>query len=429
MAYLFGRKILLDIAQEPTADAATIARIRARVFRGGQLYGTKEGAEQEMALIQRSFGNSVLWKFADDAWGVVTNAEAAALYGPPSSQGKRFEASRISFKVKRTSDGKPNKCSIQLYNPNPDTVTLVQDRRAIVRLFGGYDFAWQLFQGNPIKDGVSIERSGPDRILSIEAQDGKHGLSKRINLNFSTNTKLSDVLQAVSEQSGLGLGFVADLEDVDLPYGIHMDGSPKEVLERLATMSDAEFSVQDGAIQVVKTANDTGEPAVLLSVKNGNLLKVARKDKGRITATALLNGTIRPGRRFVVQSEYINGIFKAIDVEHTGDLFEDAFTTSITARPWAPPSPSSTSGAVNSKLIDSILRKVAAAGQLYDSFASAQNRANRLDFASAQDNVRIARFLYASELGPTQRFGIVTKAEAAQLERNGVAIFLVGAKQ
>jgi hypothetical protein len=417
MAVLFGRTISLTIAPESGASPAVVARIKAASKAASQMFATRDEAFARMGRIDyvpgSANGNLVVWKFSESQWGIITSREAGLLQGPPTVEGKEFKDLRVSFKIKKTSDGKPNEATIQLFNPNPDTISSVQDRKVIVRLFAGYDFPWMLFQGNPIKDGINISREGPTRVLKMELLDGRRALATELDLNLSKNTTLKQALTAIAKASNMGVGFVADVEDFDLPYGMHLDGSPAEALERIGTMSDADFSIQDGAIQIVKGGNDTGEPAVLFSTKNGNLLKVARKEKGRVDVTAMLEGSIRPGRRFVVESEYINGIFKAIDVEHIGDIFEDAFTTRITARPWKAPSPAAGKGTVAS-----IKAASKALYGLFPNLPAAQGRASKIDlkYAVEAGNLFIARF---SET----EYGLIARNDVSKLRAKGLQVY------
>ena len=422
MPQLFQRYISLTIAPDPGADSAAVAKIQARVKGQGFMTESYEAAFKQLKTLGLApFGYGV-WKFAETQWGLIKDTDIKILQGPSSIEGKEFATNnpganfRISFKVKKTADSKPNKGTIQLFNPSPLSIAAVQSRKVIVRLFAGYQstgLPWLLFQGNPIKDGVNISREGPDRILTIEALDGGYTLANtRLNLNFTTNTTLKQALSAIAIESNLGVGFVDDIEDFDLPYGIHIEGSPAEALQRLAQISGGDFSVQDGAIQIVKTDNTTNEPAVLFSTKNGNLLKVARKEKGRIDVDAMLEGSIRPGRRFVVESDYVKGIFKAIDVEHSGDNYDNNFATKITARPWT-----RESDAGETAIVKSIRAKVVKANLMYATQGDAFERVSRLDYSFG--NRFVAKFA-------ADEWGIVTKAESVKLSAKGISIFQPG---
>lgn len=417
---LFGRNISLTIAPEPAVDAATLARIKAAVVAIGRMFKTKDEAFATAARIDFkpgfANGNVVVWKFAETEWGIITSKEAGLLQGPATVEGREFKDLRVSFRIKKTSDDKPNTATIELYNPGPGTIASVQDRNIIVRLFAGYDFPWLLCQGNPIKDGVNLSRNGPDRILKLEILDGRRALASRLNLNLAKNTTLKQALSEIGKQSNLGFGFVDDVDDFDLPYGIRLEGSPADALKRIGQISGADFSIQDGAIQILKKGRDTGESAVLFSTKNGNLLRVERKEKGRVNVIAKLEGSIRPGRRFVVESEYINGIFKAIDVEHSGDIFDDNYTTKITARPWVKES----DAAVTGKTEDIKAASKALYG-LFPTYGAAQGRAQRpdLSFAVAAGNLFVARF-------SATEWGLVAKNDQKRLQSRGIDTYAIG---
>lgn len=265
---------------------------------------------------------------------ILFNRNVILEAGVPGTQGLRWTENRIAFKVEKKVTKTTNEAQIELFNPNEQSVAAFQAPGVIVRLFAGYEFPKQIFQGDPINNGVNLERSSEDRVLKIEAQDGGRLLeSAQVNETFTTATDLSQVLQRLSDNFGFEVGNLRGAENIEFPNGINLNGKMDLVLDRLGSMSNADWSIQDGALQMVKDNGDTGEPAVLFSTQNGNLKSVVRKDKGKIEMTAVLEGSIKPGRRFVVESESINGIFKAQDVSFNGDNWSSDFDVKAIGRP------------------------------------------------------------------------------------------------
>lgn len=255
--------------------------------------------------------------------------------GSAGTVGKSFEGMRVSFDVKMSSTGTPNTATFEAYNLNAATVALAQKSDCVVRLLAGYDVPRQLFQGNPTKDGVRLDRKGVDTVLHIEASDGgKAYKESRLNISFTTSTTMRQVFDAVAEQTGLPLGSVKLPENVTFPHGITLTGPARDVLDRLAATGGSQWYVRDGALQFTAAGDDTGEQAIVFSSDAGNLIgSPSPKDDG-ISIKALLAPTLRPGKVFQVQSKDYNGFYTASDVEFQGDSgFDTPFYVVATGKP------------------------------------------------------------------------------------------------
>lgn len=255
--------------------------------------------------------------------------------GPAGSQGKAFSGFRISFDVKMSKSGTPNTATIEAYNLNPASIALAQDPNCVVILNAGYDVPRQLFIGNPVKNGVRLDRRGTDLVLHIEAQDGGKAYKEaRLNVSFSTATTLSQVFDAVSQQLGLPKGTVRIPSNVTFPHGITLTGPARDVLSRLSASAGCEWYIRDGALQFLGAGEDTGEQAVILSSAAGNLIgSPAPKDNG-IDVKALLAPTLRPGKVFYLESKDYQGYYIASDVAFTGDSgWDTPFYVTTTGTP------------------------------------------------------------------------------------------------
>lgn len=242
---------------------------------------------------------------------------------------------RVSFDVKMSTSSTPNSAVIEAYNLAPESIALAQAKDAVIRLFVGYDAPLQVFAGNPTKDGVRMERRGPDRVLRIEAADGGKAFKEaRVNVSFSTSTTLRQVFDSVSTQLGLPEGTIRLTEDLSFPKGITLAGPARDVLDRLARSTASEWYIRDGALQFVGEGEDTGETAVVFSSIAGNLIgSPTPKDDG-IEVTALLAPALRPGKPFQVESKDYNGLYTATDVAFKGDSgYDRPFYVIATGKP------------------------------------------------------------------------------------------------
>lgn len=236
--------------------------------------------------------------------------------GKPGVEGKRFRDLSIKASIDMRKGGEPNSGQIQITNANARTIALIQEEGAVVRLFAGYDVPLLLFQGDPVEGGVEVERSGADRVLKIEAQDGGRAYGEtRVSVSYAASVSLGTVFDDVMAQLGLGLGSIDIDRTIVFPPGLTLSGPASEVMDRLSVMSGGDWTIRDGAVQVVKPGATTGEGAVLFSSATGNLVGAPKlQDKGNVEVKALLAPSMRPYKAFRVESELVTGNFRAAEV-------------------------------------------------------------------------------------------------------------------
>ena len=102
-------------------------------------------------------------------------------------------------------------------------------------------------------------------------------------------------------------------------------------MDQLTFVVGADWSVQDGALQVVDTLGHTEEEVVVVSSRRRNLIgRPTLQDVG-IQFTALLDGRIRPGRRVVLESKEHYGVYVAQEVRHAiNSRLDDTYYTIVT---------------------------------------------------------------------------------------------------
>lgn len=250
--------------------------------------------------------------------------------GQEGAPGKRYEQLRIAFRVQHTKSPEPNTASIQMWNPNPITLGILDGPRPIVRLMVGYGDAIVpdalvvprlIFVGQPIKNGVTNEATGPDRIIKIEAQDGgRQYREARIDITIATQTTLSAVVALAAAALQLPTGVVTLVPDVVLTQGFVAAGSARDVLDRIALAANADWMIRDGVLHMIPKGSPVPGKAPLFSSVAGTLIGAPiKREKGRVEIRALLDPSLRPGSPFAVVSRSINGQFIAEDVRFVGD--------------------------------------------------------------------------------------------------------------
>lgn len=244
--------------------------------------------------------------------------------GSVGGTAREYTGLRVQFGVSMTDSSEPNTAKLQVYNLAAASVAAMQASDAVVRLLVGYasqGVPRLLFQGNPIAGGVKLEQAGPDRVLSIEAQDGgREYTTTHVSESFATATTSGQMFATLADRLGWSLGNVdAVVGDVSFPHGLVLRGRAADLLDRVAAMSGARWQCRDGTLQVWPIGGSTGEAAVVFSADAGNLVGSPTVTDDGVEITGLLAPTLRPGKPFRVQSADVSGDYVATSVEFKGD--------------------------------------------------------------------------------------------------------------
>lgn len=261
--------------------------------------------------------------------------------GSPGETGREFADLRMSFDVKMTDESTPSEAKVKVYNISAESRALAEADDAVVRLLVGYSAPILIFQGNPVDGGVTLNRSGADRILKLELQDGgREYKTSRISTTFSTPTTAKQAFGAVADTLGIPIGQVDIDESIKFNGSLTLNGPSRNILDDLAEISGAKWQIRDGTLYVIGNGNTTGEPAVVFRGtsgglnQGGNMIGSPTLKDGEVEVKALLSPSLRPGDPFRVESEDVSGDYKATSVQFRGDSgFANDFYTIVRGTP------------------------------------------------------------------------------------------------
>lgn len=258
--------------------------------------------------------------------------------GPEGLPGVRHTGLRVGFQVEHKAGKAPNTARITVYNPAPTTIAALHVPGTALRVLAGYDVPMVLFQGPPVKGGVTQDKRGADRVLTVDAADGGRAyIGTPMNTSLTTPSTFGQVLALILAQTLWFRGYIDPaIEAISLPHGIVLQGRPAEILDRLAAAAQpfgADWFVADNALNIVPRGQAAPGVALQLSSLTGNLIGVPTATKDGVKATALLDASMRPGRAFTVQSQLVNGAYIARDVTFEGDSgYEAPFYMHVTGK-------------------------------------------------------------------------------------------------
>lgn len=245
----------------------------------------------------------------------------------------RVEGLRMSFRVQKTTKREPNTLELKIYNLSEQTRARLQGVGVPVILSAGYlGNAAVIFQG----DSRTIDhlREGVEWITRIRCGDGERAYQwSHFSESFAPGTSVADVIRGAAKALGLNLG---NLEDelgrgafrgglTQFAHGYTAHGKAGLELDKLLRTVGLSWSVQDGALQILRGSDPAPGRAVLLTPDTGLVGSPehnAPDKKGKpplIKFKSLLQPQIRCGGTVEIRSAAVKGQFRVESLDHSGD--------------------------------------------------------------------------------------------------------------
>lgn len=280
--------------------------------------------------------------------------------------GLKIEGLRIAFEIVKSIQSEANTARVELYNLAAATRDRVHEKHDVVRVDAGYAGVVETVFEGEITHAQSA-RSGADFVTSIECGDGVETFAAQtIERRFQAGTRVREVIKTVAskftekipdvENSPVRFGKAPkkkkesrlSLRSLDADLAIleadlvaqgfspvvrrafSVSGDAREVLDKLARMWRFDWSVQDGALQVVSFGRALVGESVLLSPETGLLGNAVKTERG-MRAVSLLIPQLRPGVLVTAKSADVTGSFRAEVVKLTGDTHGDTWTAETEA--------------------------------------------------------------------------------------------------
>lgn len=264
---------------------------------------------------------------------------------PPSSPTQNFKlvtGLRTTFEIVKTLKKEPNTAQIKIYNLSEQSRSQMGTRGVPVILTAGYeDSSAVIFAG----DSRTIDhiREGSEWITHIQCGDGESAsLYNRIQSSFGPGSQVQDVISSVAKATGLNLGNLpAQLAKgvvrgfTQFTHGYTAHGKAVTELDKLMQTSGFEWSIQDGAIQVLRAGEAasgtadlwTPDTGLIGSPDHGN--PNAKGQPSVLKAQALLRPHTKCGGLIQLRTSKLEGLFRVQRMEQKGDTHSQEWFTSV----------------------------------------------------------------------------------------------------
>lgn len=239
---------------------------------------------------------------------------------------------RISFDIDKTINEKPNPATIWVWNLNRSHLNqILSGAFDKVALSVGYQTLTQIYSGDITK--ASVQRHDLDFILTLECADGFRAYTQaRITSTLKSGSNDEQILTELSKTlPNVNLGTVEVTNKRKLPRGKVMNGDTRELLNRLARNSGADWSIQDGELVFLPKNKVLKAEAILISQETGMVNAPEHTDDG-LELQCLLNPQLVIGGLVEVKSilDYFNGQYKVVKLLHSGDAMEGDWLSKMT---------------------------------------------------------------------------------------------------
>lgn len=251
----------------------------------------------------------------------------------------------ISFKVTRNLSPYPGTCELTLYNLSPDHRAELRPSafgrlRVFCQLDAGYEGARSmLFRGDTRR--IEHKRDGVDWVTVITAGDGIHAIrNARVRASFAPGTTIATIVDSIVQQMEVGAGNSREIlstlaATTTVRAGTVLHGQAAQELTRICTANGLEWSIQDGALQLLRRGGRLARTGILLSPESGLLGSPERAGYKRFKVQSLLIPDLVPGRVVVLDSSTARGDYKVMSAEYSGDTRSEDWTCSMVVRDTA----------------------------------------------------------------------------------------------
>lgn len=239
---------------------------------------------------------------------------------------------RVAFDVDKTITEKPNPATFRVWNLNRDHINQALSqgfKKAVLSV--GYQALKKIYSGDITK--VRINRDNLDFILTIECADGfRDYTGSRSAVTIKAGASDKEIVDEILKKMGNSeRGTIEIINKRKLPRGRVLNGDNRHLLSQVSRNSNANWSIQDGALTILPKDKVLNEEAVLISQDTGMIGSPEQTDDG-LELTCLLNPLLQIGGLVEVRSilDYFNGEYKIVKLVHSGDVMSGDWQSKMT---------------------------------------------------------------------------------------------------
>lgn len=278
------------------------------------------------------------------------------IVGPGGSTGVEIDNLRITFEISKDDKKKPNRSQIEIYNLAPERRAALEKPGTRCVLRAGYheeEGPLEVYQGDVVFAWTAYR--GPDVITTLELGEGASTYrDTMVTLGYPAGVTSGQALQDVARQMRLPLTMPNDAPARSWAGGLSFHGPARSALDRITAGTGLAWSIQGGALQVIRRGGNTNRTVFDLGADSGLLGSPERQRQGpqaavqvtdeatrrprRVNAESGFDGwrvrslllpTLLPGDRVKLSARGIDGVLTIKDLRHVGDSHGGDWVTEL----------------------------------------------------------------------------------------------------
>jgi hypothetical protein len=279
------------------------------------------------------------------------------IVGKGGGTGVEITGLRINFEISKDDRKQPNRSQIIVYNLSAERRAALEkpDTRCVLK--AGY---WEeggpleVFQGDVVFAWTSFD--GPNVKTTLELGEGSATYRDSVvTLGYPAGVTSKKVLEDLAKTMGLSLMLPSDAPSRSWAGGLSFHGTARAALDKVTAGTGLAWSIQAGALQVIRRGGTTNRTVFELSADSGLVGSPERQRRGRLapvqvtdTATgktrevkaskdafdgwrvkSLLLPTLLPGDRVKLNARGAEGVLVVRDLRHIGDTHQGDWVTEM----------------------------------------------------------------------------------------------------
>jgi hypothetical protein len=244
-----------------------------------------------------------------------------AKVGVAGATGLFFTEEDMEGSIKSYKGSKPNEATITIHNLSEAKIAQLEAPNQVLHILAGETVPGSLFIGDIAKRGVVTKNSLPNRQTTITAKDGRRTYRDlNVSRAYPPNTPIANVVNDLATLATLPPNSLAlSPSNVTVPgafpAGWSFQGKWRQALAEILLPLGFYYSIQGKVLYILSEASTAPGNVPLISPATGLDGSPTRTDKG-CNFKSKLNPEIVAGRGVQVTSQFFNGLYRAVNVDH-----------------------------------------------------------------------------------------------------------------
>lgn len=245
------------------------------------------------------------------------------------------------FQIEKNLKPEPNTCSIKIYNLSKShQQQLGGAKKLTVSLSAGYAGNTSLLYLGEVRAAWTV-KDDVDSVTTIESGDGDTAMrGARITQTLGAKVPIATAMSAVAQALGLGQGNIgtatAQLENAGITSlnGGALTGSAAHRMTDFCRSAGLEWSIQNGAIQILNIGKAISAQAFEISSSTGMIDSPTVDNKGVVSAKTLIIPGLLPGILVTFNTLYLTGGYRVERCKWSGQTMGDDWFCEFEAKKY-----------------------------------------------------------------------------------------------